>query len=162
MDNIKQYMQENRGAATVMAAKALGLPERDIIRALEGEAVEAPLSGFDEIMKEISEWGEVLVIVTNGSVILEVKSDMPLGKYGHGMYNIHSKTSPVGGHFMADRFGSIFFVSRPFMGRESLSVQIYDKEGSASFKVYVGRDEKGELKQEQADRFHALRKRFMQ
>ncbi len=162
MQEIKNYLNDNKGAATVMTARALNVPERDVIRALEGEAVEAPVSDFADIMKDISEWGEVLIIVTNGSVIFEVKSELTEGRFSHGMYNIHSDTAPAGGHFMSDRFGSIFFVSRPFMGKESLSVQVYDKDGAAAFKVHVGRDKNGELKQNQKTRFLTLRQGYMQ
>jgi putative heme iron utilization protein len=63
---------------------------------------------------------------------------------------------------MAESFDSIFFVDRPFMGQESLSIQIYDKDGNASIKFYLGRDENRKIKQEQKEKFLELRKRFMQ
>jgi len=159
---IKQYLSEKKGVATIMAARALNVPEREIVRSLDEESFEVSVSKFNEVMDEISTWGEILMIVTNGSVIFEVKGELPKGKYSHGMFNLHSDTSPIGGHFMADKFDSIHFVSRPFMGKQSLSVQVYDKEGNASFKIHVGRDENYELKQDQVEKFNALKRSMMQ
>lgn len=161
-ETIKQYLDEKKGVATVMAARALNVPERDVVRALDEQSFEVSVSRFNEIMDDISEWGEILMIVSNGSVICEVSGGLPKGSYSHGMFNLHSDTSSIGGHLMADKFDSIHFVSRPFMGRESLSVQVYDKDGNAAFKIHVGRDEKYELKQDQVAKFHALKKRMMQ
>ncbi|MCD8553499.1 heme utilization cystosolic carrier protein HutX [Seleniivibrio sp.] len=159
---IKQYLEEKKGVATVMAARELNVPEREVVRALDEQSFEVGISKFGEIMDDISEWGGILMIVTNNSVICEVSGELPKGKFSHGMFNLHSDTSPIGGHLMADKFDSIHFVSRPFMGKESLSVQVYDIDGNAAFKIHVGRDEKHELKQDQVERFHALKKRMMQ
>lgn len=159
---IRRYLDDKKGVATVMAARALSVPEREVVRALDDQSFEVGIQRFSEIMDEISEWGEILMIVTNGSVICEVSGELPKGSYSHGMFNLHSDTSPIGGHLVADKFDSIHFVSHPFMGKESLSVQVYDKEGNSAFKIHVGRDEKHELKQDQVERFHALKKRMMQ
>ena len=81
---------------------------------------------------------------------------MPPGSYGGGYFNLHGE-SPIGGHIKVDRLKCIAFVSRPFMGRQSCSVQFFDQDGDAMFKVFVGRDSKRELMPEQVSRFQALR-----
>jgi putative heme utilization carrier protein HutX len=155
-------MSENKGVATIMAAREMKVSEREVLKAIPDEAFETSASHFEEIMKEMTEWGEMTIIVTNGSVIFEVKSSVPKGSFGRGFYNLHEKGNCVGGHLMAESFDSIFFVDRPFMGQESLSIQIYDKDGNASIKFYLGRDENRKIKQEQKEKFLELRKRFMQ
>lgn len=162
MDKITQYLSENKGAATVMAARALGVSEKEVMDRLPEEAFPLPSGSFDKVMEELVTWGEMTMIVTNASVIFEVKASVPKGKYGHGFYNLHEKGNPVGGHLMAERFASIYMVSRPFMGKESHSVQIFDADGNAAIKFYLGRDEKGELIAEQKEKFISLKKRLVQ
>ncbi|ADD67602.1 protein of unknown function DUF1008 [Denitrovibrio acetiphilus DSM 12809] len=160
MENIINYLKENKGAATYSAAKKLNVPERDILKAIPEEASYAPVDAFDDIVETVSGWGDIMMIVTNGSVIFEVKGTLPKGKHSHGFFNLHEKGNPVGGHLIADKFDGIYFVSRPFMGKESHSIQIYDQQGDAGIKFYLGRDEKGEIKPEQREKFMELKKRY--
>jgi putative heme utilization carrier protein HutX len=162
MERIISYLNENKGAATYSAAKTLGIPEKQVLDALPDQALSIPVEDFREIMDTISEWGDITMIVTNESVIFEVKGALPKGSFGHGFFNLHQKGNPVGGHLMADSFGYIYLVSRPFMGKESHSVQIFDKKGNASIKLYLGRDEKGAIKNDQLEKFAMLKKRYNQ
>jgi len=57
----------------------------------------------------------------------------------------------------AENCTHIAFVSRPFMGRASRSLQFFNGAGEAMFKIFVRRDEKRELLPEQLARFDALR-----
>jgi len=160
MDKVKEYMDSKKGVATIMAARELGVSERDVLRAIPEQAFEVSISKFDQIMDEVSTWGQMTIIVTNGSVIFEVKSSFPKGSYARGFYNLHEEGNPVGGHLMADNFDSIYFMDRPFMGKESLSIQIYDKKGDAAIKLYLGRGEDGEIKPEQKEKYLDLRARL--
>ena len=49
---------------------------------------------------------------------------------------------------------------RPFMGRESRSIQFFNGAGEAMFKIFVRRDEKRELIGEQVKLFDELRSRL--
>ena len=49
------------------------------------------------------------------------------------------------------------FVSRPFMGRPSRSLQFFNGAGEAMFKIFVRRDKERNLLSEQVARFDALR-----
>ena len=46
---------------------------------------------------------------------------------------------------------------RPFMGKATCSLNFINRNGGAMFKIFVGRDETGELKQHQIE---AMRKLF--
>ena len=52
---------------------------------------------------------------------------------------------------------SIYLLERPFMGKATCSLNFINRNGGAMFKIFVGRDETGELKQHQIE---AMRKLF--
>ena len=89
-------------------------------------------------------------------VVLECAGKIPPGSFARGYFNIHGD-SPIGGHLKAENCTHIAFVSRPFMGRASRSLQFFNGAGEAMFKIFVRRDEKRELLPEQLARFDALR-----
>jgi putative heme utilization carrier protein HutX len=64
------------------------------------------------------------------------------------------------GHLRHDRCAAIAFVERPFMGRTSALLIFINGEGDIMFKVFIGRDDKGALKEDQLARFRALRDRL--
>ena len=125
----------------------------------EDQRVSVHGSRFEEIWGELSEWGEVLFIVHTADIVLEAEGALPKGSFGHGYYNIHGD-SPIGGHIKADRCSKIVMVDRAFHGRRSCSVQFYNGEGEAMFKVFVRRDEARELRADQLARFEALKARL--
>lgn len=110
---------------------------------------------FDEIWREMSDWGEVVFIVHTADIVLECEGSLPVGSFGHGYYNIHGD-SPIGGHIKADRCRSVVIVDRAFHGRRSCSVQFYNGEGEAMFKVFVRRNKARELLPNQLARFESL------
>jgi putative heme utilization carrier protein HutX len=116
-------------------------------------------SHFAEIMHEITGWGEILFIVHTADIVLECKGALPPGSFGRGYYNVHGD-SPIGGHIKAENCKEIAFVARPFMGRESRSLQFFNADGEAMFKIFVARDAARELIPEQVAKFDALRARY--
>jgi len=119
----------------------------------------APGDRFADIMQALTAWGEVLVIVHTQDVVLECAGSIPPGTFGRGYYNLHGD-SPIGGHLKADNCKHIVFVSRPFMGRASRSLQFFNAAGEAMFKVFVRRDAQRELIAEQVGKFDALRAQY--
>ena len=114
---------------------------------------------FEALWQELSTWGTVLFIVHTPDIVLECEGSLPTGSFGHGYYNIHGD-SPIGGHIKAGNCTAIAFVSRPFMGRPSCSLQFFNGAGEAMFKVFVRRDGQRNLIPEQVQRFDALRARL--
>ena len=74
---------------------------------------------------------------------------------GRGYFNLMGRTG-FHGHLRHERCARLAFLERPFMGRLSASVLFFNVDGGIMFKVFVGRDGKGELKQEQLLAFRAL------
>jgi heme iron utilization protein len=147
-DGIIERIAREYGVSTLAVVEALPAAHRTIIT---GEL-------FAEVMKELESWGEILFIVHTPDIVLECAGTIPPGSFGRGYYNIHGD-SPIAGHIRAEACTRIVFLSRPFMGRQSCSIQFFNGDGEAMFKVFVRRDEKRELLAEQVAKFEALRER---
>lgn len=141
-------------------ATEYGVSTRDVVAALPQE--HRTLVGgerFSEVLEDLQAWGEVLFIVHTPDIVLECVGRIPPGSVGHGFYNLHGD-SPIGGHIRYEACDAIAFVSRPFMGRPSCSVQFFNKAGEAMFKVFVRRDAARNLLPGQVASFEALRDRL--
>ena len=101
-------------------------------------------------MKDIGHWGDVTLIVHTDDGIMEFGGPVPAGEVARGYYNVPGSKG-FHGHLRHERCAGIAFVERPFMGRLSASVLFFNVDGGIMFKVFVGRDEKRELKAEQLD-----------
>jgi putative heme utilization carrier protein HutX len=119
----------------------------------------APGDAFADIMGALTSWGEVLFIVHTPNIVLECQGAVPPGEVGRGYFNLHGD-SPIGGHIKSERCAQIAFVRRPFMGRESCSIQFFDVDGDAMFKVFVRRAADRSLDAAQVDLFEALAEKY--
>ena len=99
----------------------------------------------DEVYYEL---GKVTLVMNTPDVIMEFSGVLPNGKLSHGFYNF-TYNSPLHGHLRASHCKSVYLVERPFMKRQTVSLQFINEAGHAMFKVFAGRDEKGELVAEQ-------------
>ena len=145
-DGILEQIAREYAVSTFEVVRALPADHRSIVAG----------SLFQDIFAELTSWGEVLFIVHTPDVVLECAGKIPPGSFARGYFNIHGD-SPIGGHLKAENCTHIAFVSRPFMGRASRSLQFFNGAGEAMFKIFVRRDEKRELLPEQLARFDALR-----
>ena len=132
----------------------------DVVQALPAEhRTILPGALFEEVMAELTGWGEVLFIVHTPDIVLECAGPVPPGTFGRGYYNLHGD-SPIGAHLKAENCTHIVFVSRPFMGRPSRSLQFFNAAGEAMFKIFVRRDQARNLLPAQLAMFDALRARL--
>ena len=145
-DGILEQIARDYAVSTFEVVCALPAEHRSIV----------PGARFQDIMGELTAWGEILFIVHTADVVLECAGKIPPGSFARGYYNIHGD-SPIGGHLKAENCAHIAFVSRPFMGRASRSLQFFNGAGEAMFKIFVRRDDKRELLPDQVARFDALR-----
>ncbi len=148
-DGIVERIAREYGVSTLAVVESLPPAHRTLIK---GEL-------FADVMKELESWGEILFIVHTPDIVLECAGSIPPGSFGRGYYNIHGD-SPIGGHIRAEACSRIVFLSRPFMGRRSMSIQFFNGDGEAMFKVFVRRDENRELKADQVAKFEAMRARY--
>lgn len=159
-DAIRAAIAENpTGALEDIAAKA-GVTPLAVLEALpEGEVVTVPGSLFEQVMADVTAWGEITFIVNTPNIIFEVKAPVGPGKIGHGMFNLHDKA--IGGHIHYQKCAKIAFVRRKFFNTDTASVQFYAHDGSCMFKIYLGRNEDRALKPEQIAAMDALQARLL-
>jgi heme iron utilization protein len=141
-------------------AKDCGVPSQVVLEALPKEQrIFVSANEFEPLWSALTGWGEVLFIVHTADIVLECNGSLPIGSFGHGYFNIHGD-SPIGGHIRAANCRAIYIVDRPFHGRRSCSVQFYNAEGEAMFKVFVRRDKARELLAGQLAQFEQLKVMF--
>ena len=144
-DGVLEQIAREYGVSTFHVVSALPAEHRSIV----------PGDQLTQIMEAVTGWGEILFIVHTADLVLECAGPLPPGSFGRGYFNLHGD-SPIGGHIRADRCAHIAFVSRPFMGRPSRSIQFFNADGEAMFKIFVRRDSERNLLPEQVEKFDAL------
>jgi putative heme utilization carrier protein HutX len=158
--DLVKKLAEDPGAIVEQIAKEFSVTTREVVEALpEGLRSFGPGSAFVDVMKDIGSWGDVTVIVHTDDGIMEFSGPVPAGEIGRGYYNVPGSTG-FHGHLRHDRCAGVAFVERPFMGRLSASILFFNVDGGIMFKVFVGRDEKRELKADQLEKFRALAKKL--
>lgn len=158
---LRQSLEKNPGQVLEMLAAQNQCSFEDVIRCLPEENVrQTEGSRIVEILQAVSAWDEsVTFIAHTPDAIVEVSGKLPNGKVGRGFYNFdHPETEGgVHGHIYYENCASIYLLERPFMGKATCSLNFINRNGGAMFKIFVGRDEAGELKQHQIE---AMRKLF--
>lgn len=153
-------LADNPGAIVEEFAKQHGVTTRDVVEALPQEMRRfAPGTAFIDAMKDVGSWGDVTLIVHTDDGIMEFGGPVPAGEVGRGYYNVPGSKG-FHGHLRHERCAGIAFVERPFMGRLSASILFFNVDGGIMFKIFVGRDEKRELKADQLAAFRALAERL--
>jgi putative heme utilization carrier protein HutX len=155
---IRAALAEKPNGILEFIAREQGVPLRAVLAELPaGEAVAMDGARFDEIWAELSTWGDVLFLVHTKDVVAEITGSLPAGTHGHGYFNIHGD-SPIGGHIKAENCKEIVVLDRTMAsGRRTCSVQFFNQDGEAMFKIFVGRDKERNLKPDQVEKFDALK-----
>jgi heme iron utilization protein len=155
---IRAALAEKPNGILEFIAREQQVPLRAVLAELPaGEAVAMDGARFDDIWAEMSTWGDVLFLVHTKDVVAEITGSLPAGTHGHGYFNIHGD-SPIGGHIKAENCKEIVLLDRTMAsGRRTCSVQFFNQDGDAMFKVFVGRDKERNLKPDQLAKFEALK-----
>jgi putative heme iron utilization protein len=157
---VREALQREPGAMTLLLARELGVPEAEVVRALpDGRAVELDAGRWEEIIRSFETLGQVHVIVSNGAATIEA-----VGQFGgfstwNEFFNVQTKTLDM--HIRWPQLGFVFAVEkRSHMNDEmtTLSVQFFDRDGAAAFKVFLNFG--GKPTAERRERFAELRARF--
>lgn len=121
-------------------AQECGVSEEEAACALPDDMRSfCPGTDFDKVWEGISQWPSATFIIQHAGSVVEIKGRIPAGTHGHGYFNL-AHGEALGGHIMAEGVGRICFLSMPFMGLESHSVQFFGKDGAVMFAIYVGRE----------------------
>lgn len=115
----------------------------------------ATTDAFIEVMGEVAKWGDVTFIIHTEDGIFEFGGPVPPGSVARNYYNL-SGSKGLHGHLRAERCAGICFMERPFFGRLSASILLFNRDDGIMFKIFVGRDDKRELLADQLAAFRAL------
>lgn len=125
-------------------AKALNTTELEAAQKMPESAVSfvtGDLSErFDDVWAALARWEKTTLFIIHAGHVFEIQTQLTAGKRAQGYYNILSKEAVVGGHLRYEAIAACAFMTMPFMGRESHSVQFFSADGSVAFSVYVGRE----------------------
>ncbi|MEE4278952.1 MAG: heme utilization cystosolic carrier protein HutX [Halieaceae bacterium] len=119
--------------------------------------VTLPGSRAQAILEQLPHWGDVVTIVLHGGCVFEYKGPFPPGEVGRGFYNLKGTRPGFEGHIKLDAIDHIGFQDRQHAGRIAHALTFNDKGGRNLFKVFLGRDEHGEIWPQQIERYEALR-----
>ncbi|MEW6450387.1 MAG: heme utilization cystosolic carrier protein HutX [Pseudomonadota bacterium] len=156
MGVLRADLAADPGIIIEKAAKERGVTLRTVVEALPEEMRRfAPGEAFIEVMGEVAKWGDVTVIIHTEDGVMEFSGPVPEGKVGQGYYNL-AGSKGFHGHLRHDRCAGVGFIERPFFGRPSASILFFNLEGGVMFKVFVGRDEQRNLKEDQLAAFRAI------
>lgn len=158
--NLESVLAENPGAIVEEVAKEHRVTTRDVVKALP-KAMRKFVAGssFIDVMKDVGAWGDVTLIIHTDDGIMEFGGPVPAGEVGRGYYNVPGSKG-FHGHLRHERCAGIAFVERPFMNKLSASILFFNIDGGIMFKIFVGRDEKRELKVDQMEKFRGLADRL--
>ncbi|MEW5248167.1 heme utilization cystosolic carrier protein HutX [Microbulbifer discodermiae] len=115
-----------------------------------------PGSEAEGLMRELSSWANTATIILHAGCVFEFKGVFPPGEVAQGYYNLTSDGSGFEGHIKLAAIHRITFQTKPHRGRESCAFVFEDRDNSAIFKVFLGRDKNGDLLTEQVKFFKAL------
>ncbi len=160
LDRVRQELAEKPDGVLEVVASVHGLSLQAVVECLPSERWKS-ISGehFVDVMQDIAGWGDITFIIHTRDAIVEFEGPLPGGVSGHGFYNLKGGGG-LSGHLRATNCRAIVFLRRPFMGTDTLSVQFFNADGEAMFKIFVGRDENRRLKADQVERFAQLEARF--
>ncbi len=157
LTELRRKIADNPGVVIESAAKEHNVSPQTILEALPDEMRKfAPGDKFLEAMNDVATWGDVTTIIHTDDGIFEIGGAIPPGTLGHGYFNLGGSQG-LHGHLRHERCGAVAFVERSFNNKLSVFIAFVNVDGGIMYKVFVGRDEKRELKPDQLVKFRALR-----
>lgn len=157
MTALKERLAKNPGVVLETLQERYPFTMKQIIEALP-ETMWKRIDGehFVNILQQISNIGSVTVITNTADAILEILGPFPPVEISHGFYNLIGGKTGLHGHLRPSRCESIYFVERPFMKRSTASILFVNPEGNIIFKIFLGRNENGEIHANQLEAFRAM------
>jgi putative heme utilization carrier protein HutX len=135
---IRDRLEKAPSQMTLQLARDLGVPEVEILRNMpDKRVVELDVERWQEIIEDLPAFGKVHVIVSNGAATLESTGEFGQFSTWGEFFNVQTKSLDM--HIRFGNLGAIFAVEKPshMTGVNTLSIQFYDKEGQAGFKVFL-------------------------
>ncbi|MBS0534007.1 MAG: heme utilization cystosolic carrier protein HutX [Proteobacteria bacterium] len=163
--DLKARLEAEPGVVIESFAADNGVTCRAVIEAMPASMIRfvkgnfATTEAFVAVMGEVAAWGDVTFIVHTDDGIFEFGGPIPPGSEARNYYNL-SGAKGLHGHLRAERCAGICFMERPFFGRLSASILLFNRDGGIMFKIFVGRDDKRDLLPDQLAAFRRLADRL--
>ncbi len=109
------------------------------------------------LLEALPRWGNTVTIVFSGGCVFEFKGPFPVGAQAEGFYNLDGPVPGFHGHLRLEALQRVRFQDKPHRGRDSYAFVFEDIGGNTVFKVFLGRDSKGEIIAEQLEEFLRIR-----
>jgi len=122
---------------------------KNSVAVLSGEQAEV-------LMHRLATWGNTTTIIIHARCVFEFKGPFPEGTFGEGFYNLDGPVPGFHGHIRLDAIDHIGFQDKLHRGRQSYAFNFQDKDKNNIFKVFLGRDEQGDLIAEQVESFKQI------
>jgi heme iron utilization protein len=122
--------------------------------------VSMPGEQAQDLLETLSDWGTMVTIIIHAGSVFEFKGPFPKGSVAEGFYNLSGSVPGLHGHLNLKQVKQIRFQDKPHRGRESYAFVFENADDEVIFKVFLGRDEKGELLAEQKQRFLAMQQHY--
>jgi hypothetical protein len=119
-----------------------------------------PGQNAQQLLQQICDWGPMTTIVIHGGSVFEFGGPFPRGSVAEGFYNLQADGNGFHGHLNLQKVEQISFQTKPHRGRESYAFVFEDANGDVIFKVFLGRDEQGELITSQREKFYQLMQHY--
>lgn len=110
-----------------------------------------------ELLTLVSEMGHVTTIIFSSGSVFENKGVFPKGTLGHGFYNFGTGQLGFQGHLNIEKIASVELQTKQHRGREARSFNFHHENGDLVFKVFLGRDESGEMLANQVKIFDEIK-----
>ena len=114
-----------------------------------------PATAVLSLLENISTWGNVTTIVFQQGCVFEFKGNFPKGGIAHGYYNLENAQG-FQGHIKLEAIDHVAFQTTPHRGKASFALVFNTLNNDCIFKVFLGRDEHGEVLVSQLNHFNQL------
>lgn len=98
-----------------------------------------------KLLEKLATWSNTTTIILHGGCVFEFKGQFPAGEFHDGYYNLNSGGKGFEGHIKLELIESIHFQDKLHRGKQSHAFVFKNNNGEAIFKVFLGRDEQGEI-----------------
>lgn len=110
----------------------------------------------ENLLKVLTTWGNTTTIILHSGCVFEFKGVFPDGKKAEGFYNLKGNNSGFEGHLNLSLVDRISFQVNQHRGRDSYAFVFENSQQETIFKVFVGRDEQGQLIATQVEAFKRI------
>ncbi|WP_308445374.1 heme utilization cystosolic carrier protein HutX [uncultured Deefgea sp.] len=152
IEALQSRLAKNPGIVLEQLADSLACPLQTVIECLPNTLWQKMAgSQFVPLLDMMHAWHSSVTVISNSNdAILEFTGPLPYGEVSHGFYNWKNSTG-LHGHLRFSQCSAIYWIERPFMNKPTACLIFCNLNGDPMFKIFVGRNEAGELRQDQLD-----------